>query len=311
MSDSKIKKNEKVIDISDMSMEELKEKYKSTSEKIEEINKKIEEMENKTKEENKGKIPLAELINKSIDFLRGDITQKDFASFGETISIRPYIPMSEKLRLISSIIFRLNNFESNGYHEIKIINMEKDLFFDVLLGGYAMIDVSDYKLKTYDNMDILYPLFSSFILQYCSLDYNMLKDMIKESLSIYHIEDLNKILEGLDYKEIEKTTKENERIINELQNSKELVKDLKNIAVNTNPGVEVLNTILQKEVKENLKAESKKEIAKKSTKENAKEITKEVKKEIEENKLENNLNQAQNETGKKRRGRPKKNTEKK
>lgn len=287
-------KKDKVIDISNMSMEELKEKYKNTSKKIEEINKKIEEMENENANKNKGKIPLAELIVQSISFLRGDITQEKFAEFGKTISIRPYIPMQEKLKLVASIIFNLNNFESNGYHEIKVINMEKDLFFDVLLGGYTMIDVSDRKLKTYDNMDILYPLFSSFILQYCSLDYNMIKDIIKESLGIYHIEDLNKIFEGLDYKEIEKATKENERIINELQNSKDLVKDLKDIAINTNPGNEILNTILQKDAKTAIK-----------------EPAKEVKKEIKENKIENNLNSSQNETGKKRRGRPKKSTEKK
>lgn len=297
----------KVVDISNMSMEELKAKYKDTSNKIEEINKKIENMEEKSINKNKGKIPLAELIVQSINFLRGDITQEQFAEFGKTISIRPYIPMSEKLRLVSSIVFGVNNFESNGYHEIKIVNMEKELFFDVLLGGYAMIDVSNRQLKTYDNMDILYPLFSSFILQYCSLDYNMVKDMVKESLSIYHIEDLNKILNSLDYKEIEKTTKENERIIEELQKSKDLVKNLKDIAINTNPGSEILNSFLQREAKEILKVNNKEEI-KKEDKGNTKEN---VKKNTKEDKLENNLNSVQNETGKKRRGRPKKSTEKK
>lgn len=298
MSDSK---KEKVIDINNKSIEELKEKYKVTQEKIKEVDKKIEKLEEKRKEENKGKITLAELIYSTIKFIRGEITQSDYAEFGKTLMIRPYIPMSEKIRIVAKIQFDVNN-DYTG--EVASAVLMKDLFYDGLLGGYALIDVSDKKLTTFENMDLLYPMIAPFILQYVNADYDSLTQMINNCFNFYNMKDMVKILEGVDYKKIEESTKENKKIIYEIEKNKELVKDLRDIMVATNSGSKTLDSLFKAEVLTEMKE---KEIKEKE-KEESKEITKESKKEIID---KNNLNSEDKSTGKKRRGRPPKKTEKK
>ena len=298
MSDSK---KEKVIDINNKSIEELKEKYKVTQEKIKEVDKKIEKLEEKRKEENKGKITLAELIYSTIKFIRGEITQSDYAEFGKTLMIRPYIPMSEKIRIVAKIQFDVNN-DYTG--EVASAVLMKDLFYDGLLGGYALIDVSDKKLTTFENMDLLYPMIAPFILQYVNADYDSLTQMINNCFNFYNMKDMVKILEGVDYKKIEESTKESKKIIYEIEKNKELVKDLRDIMVATNSGSKTLDSLFKAEVLTEMKE---KEIKEKG-KEESKEITKESKKEIVD---KNNLNSEDKSTGKKRRGRPPKKTEKK
>lgn len=298
MSDSK---KEKVIDINNKSIEELKEKYKVTQEKIKEVDKKIEKLEEKRKEENKGKITLAELIYSTIKFIRGEITQSDYAEFGKTLMIRPYIPMSEKIRIVAKIQFDVNN-DYTG--EVASAVLMKDLFYDGLLGGYALIDVSDKKLTTFENMDLLYPMIAPFILQYVNADYDSLTQMINNCFNFYNMKDMVKILEGVDYKKIEESTKENKKIIYEIEKNKELVKDLRDIMVATNSGSKTLDSLFKAEVLTEMKE---KEIKEKE-KEESKEITKESKKEIID---KNNLNSEDKSIGKKRRGRPPKKTEKK
>lgn len=298
MSDSK---KEKVIDINNKSIEELKEKYKVTQEKIKEVDKKIEKLEEKRKEENKGKITLAELIYSTIKFIRGEITQSDYAEFGKTLMIRPYIPMSEKIRIVAKIQFDVNNDYAG---EVASAVLMKDLFYDGLLGGYALIDVSDKKLTTFENMDLLYPMIAPFILQYVNADYDSLTQMINNCFNFYNMKDMVKILEGVDYKKIEESTKENKKIIYEIEKNKELVKDLRDIMVATNSGSKTLDSLFKAEVLTEMKE---KEIKEKG-KEESKEITKESKKEIVD---KNNLNSEDKSTGKKRRGRPPKKTEKK
>lgn len=298
MSDSK---KEKVIDINNKSIEELKEKYKVTQEKIKEVDKKIEKLEEKRKEENKGKITLAELIYSTIKFIRGEITQSDYAEFGKTLMIRPYIPMSEKIRIVAKIQFDINN-DYTG--EVASAVLMKDLFYDGLLGGYALIDVSDKKLTTLENMDLLYPMIAPFILQYVNADYDSLTQMVNNCFNFYNMKDMVKILEGVDYKKIEESTKENKKIIYEIEKNKELVKDLRDIMVATNSGSKTLDSLFKAEVL----AEMKEKEIKDKEKEESKEITKKSKKEIVD---KNNLNSEDKSTGKKGRGRPPKKTEKK
>lgn len=302
MSDSK---KEKVIDISNKSIEELKEKYKATQEKIKEVDKKIEELEEKRKEENKGKITLAELVYNTIKFIRGEITKADYAEFGNTLTIRPYIPISEKIRIVAKIQFDVNN-DYTG--EVASAVLMKDLFYDGLLGGYALIDVSDRKLTTFDNMDLLYPIIAPFILQYVSADYDSLTQMVNNCFNFYNMKDMVKILEGVDYKKIEKSTEENMKIIKEIEENKELVKDLRDIMVATNSGSKTLDNLFKTEVLAEMKEKGIKEKDKEESKEELKESTKENKKEIIN---KNNLNSEDKSTGKKRRGRPPKKTEKK
>ena len=103
----------------------------------------ILERANKAKEnQEKPKIKLAELVNTTIDFIRGTIGLDEMSAFGEKLSVRTYMPMMEKLKSMMVLIYNMN-IEPTESQEVMVLKLEKDLFFEVLLGGYGMIDVND------------------------------------------------------------------------------------------------------------------------------------------------------------------------
>ena len=187
------------------------------------------------------------------------------------MTIRNYIPILDKMRLIMAIIFKFNA-EDVEMHEIRVINMERELFFDVLLGGYALIDVNDPDLRTYQSYDLLYPLFANFILQYCKDDYSKIVKMIEDSLNIYAMQDLDSLFNNVDYKALKESAKQHEELVKKLEQNKEMVANLRRIMDATDPNtkkvLDNISEIANEEAKQSLSElteQSKKETKPKST----------------------------------------------
>ena len=201
-------------------------------------------------------IKLAELVNVASRFVQGKSSVEELDELGNRMTIRNYIPILDKMRLIMAIIFKFNA-EDVEMHEIRVINMERELFFDVLLGGYALIDVNDPDLRTYQSYDLLYPLFANFILQYCKDDYNKIVKMIEDSLNIYAMQDLDSLFNNVDYKALKETAKQHEELLKSFEKNKKLVADLRKIYEAENPnGVKVLDAVsetIQREANEEAK----------------------------------------------------------
>ena len=217
-------------------------------------------LKSEQKNEEKGKTPeqikLAELVNVASRFVQGKTSVEELDELGNRMTIRNYIPILDKMRLIMAIIFKFNA-EDVEMHEIRVINMERELFFDVLLGGYALIDVNDSDLRTYQSYDLLYPLFANFILQYCKDDYNKIVKMIEDSLNIYAMQDLDSLFNNVDYKALKETAKQHEELLKSFEKNKKLVADLRKIYEAENPdGVKVLDAVsetIQREANEEAK----------------------------------------------------------
>ena len=212
--------------------------------------------ENKTGNKIPEQIKLAELVNVASRFVQGKTSVEELDELGNRMTIRNYIPILDKMRLIMAIIFKFNA-EDVEMHEIRVINMERELFFDVLLGGYALIDVNDPDLRTYQSYDLLYPLFANFILQYCKDDYSKIVKMIEDSLNIYAMKDLDSLFNNVDYKALKETAKQHEELLKSFEKNKKLVADLRKIYELENPeGVKVLDAVsdtIQREANEEAK----------------------------------------------------------
>ena len=212
--------------------------------------------ENETENKISEQIKLAELVNVASRFVQGKISVEELDELGNRMTVRNYIPILDKMRLIMAIIFKFNA-EDVEMHEIRVINMERELFFDVLLGGYALIDVNDPDLRTYQSYDLLYPLFANFILQYCKDDYNKIIKMIEDSLNIYAMQDLDSLFNNVDYKALKETAKQHEELLKSFEKNKKLVADLRKIYEAENPnGVKVLDAVsetIQREANEEAK----------------------------------------------------------
>ena len=139
------------------------------------------EKEGNIKNDNSSTLKLEELINIAGNFVRGKIGTDELDEFGEKMIIRSYIPMIEKVRSLMMLVYKLDS-DPLQTSEVRIANVYKVLFFDVLLGLYGMIDVSNDELKTYAAYDLLYPIFAPFLLQYCEHDFGEYKKMFEDSL---------------------------------------------------------------------------------------------------------------------------------
>ena len=214
------------------------------------------EQKNEEKDKTPEQIKLAELVNVASRFVQGKTSVEELDELGNRMTIRNYIPILDKMRLIMAIIFKFNA-EDVEMHEIRVINMERELFFDVLLGGYALIDVNDPDLRTYQSYDLLYPLFANFILQYCKDDYNKITKMIEDSLNIYAMQDLDSLFNNVDYKALKETAKQHEELLKSFEKNKKLVADLRKIYEAENQDVvkvlDVVSETIQREANEEAK----------------------------------------------------------
>lgn len=204
-------------------------------------------------EENK-KISLSELIYQTKKFVSGDITQEEFGKLGERMTIRSYLPILEKYKILMLLVYTIEN-EQVEEPSLRAIVMKKHLFFDVLLGQYAMIDINDNHLCSYTSYDLLYPLFSEFILGFCKKDYEEFVEMLKDSINFNNLANFGEIFESLDYQELQKIADKNRATIEVLKQSKEIVAQLKEIYGNTSPENKKLTNALEKAVLDKINKE--------------------------------------------------------
>ena len=175
---------------------------------------------------------LSYYVNMITKFVRGKATAEELDELGNEMVIREYIPMKEKYRLIATIIFKMDT-ETDDMAETVVIAKEKNLFFDVLLTAYCGINCENQDLKTYATYDLLYPILSKYILQFCGEDYKKLVEMLDSSLNIYRMKELNEILGSVDYAEIKKVTQENEALLKKFYQEKDALEKLKELFVAT------------------------------------------------------------------------------
>ena len=175
---------------------------------------------------------LSYYVNMITKFVRGKATVEELDELGNEMIIREYIPMKEKYRLIATIIFKMDT-ETDDMAETVVIAKEKNLFFDVLLTAYCGINCENQDLKTYATYDLLYPILSKYVLQFCGEDYKKLVEMLDSSLIIYRMKELNEILGSIDYAEIKKVTQENEALLKKFYQEKDALEKLKELFVAT------------------------------------------------------------------------------
>lgn len=181
------------------------------------------------------KIPLQEVIEAFIDFYNGKLTEDDLNEYGKKIKTFEYIKATDKMIIAMSIVNSLQ-LDLNTPDEMKIINMYKDLFFYGLL-GYTNIDNSNKELFTFNNYDMLYPVFAPLLLgdENIKRDYELLQKIIESSINIGGITKMLEISEELDYNSMTSAAQSNKELIEYMENNKGLMDQLNTIAQYNNP----------------------------------------------------------------------------
>ena len=73
-------------------------------------------------------VSLEEIIDTTKKYLAGEFSDNEMNEYGQTLKIRGYIPLSEKIALIMNLmtVYEYSDYNSQ---EIRVADMYKNLFF--------------------------------------------------------------------------------------------------------------------------------------------------------------------------------------
>lgn len=179
-------------------------------------------------------VKLEEIIELVDNFLKGEVSADEMADYGAKMSVRAYLPLLDKMKIIIALTTRYI-YSDTELHEVRVAELYRDLFFYGLLVPYGNINCDDRSLITFANYDKLFPIFSPFLLSYCEADYKILKEYLHDTLDSYATKDFIDAVNGITADSLAEATKENKKMLRELENNKEVIRDLKEIAAMNNP----------------------------------------------------------------------------
>ena len=180
-------------------------------------------------------VTLKECIETTRRFYEGNMTTEQFDAWGSKLRIRAYIPIVEKMQIMMNVLMT-NQLETGVTSpEIIITELYKEVFYKIVLAGYGNIDLGEADYQTYDNYDLLYPVFNEYITGFCKDDYNTFMNMIRDSMSLYGITNVTDAVEKVDADKIKEATKSNEELLKALRDDRELVDKILDIASFNDP----------------------------------------------------------------------------
>ena len=179
-------------------------------------------------------IKLEDIVELVDNFLKGEVTAEEMADYGAKMSVRAYLPLLDKMKIVIALSTRYI-YSSTELHEVRVAELYRDLFFYGLLAPYGNVNCDNISLITFANYDKLFPIFSPFLLSYCESDYKILKEYLHDTLDSYSTRDFIDVVNGISADALSEATKENKRMLRELENNKDVIRDLKEIAAMNNP----------------------------------------------------------------------------
>ena len=203
------------------------------------------------------KVTLEDCVNITNKYLKGEITDDDFNVFGSKMNIRMYLPILEKMQLIMRILATTQISQNVVNPEIITAEMYKNIFYTVILGSYGQIELGEKDIQTYDNYDLLFPLFEPFIMQYAKKDFEVFKNMLNDSMGLYSLTNISNAMDNINMDELKKVARENRELIRNIESKEKLISDLKDIMSMNDPTtkkvVDELKTMSIEDIKEKLK----------------------------------------------------------
>ena len=168
------------------------------------------------------KVSLEDCVNITNKYLKGEITDDDFNVFGSKMNIRMYLPILEKMQLIMRILATTQISQNVVNPEIITVEMYKNIFYTVILGAYGQIELGEKDIQTYDNYDLLFPLFEPFIMQYAKKDFKVFKNMLNDSMGLYSLTNISNTMDNINMDELKKVARENRELIRNIESKEKL-----------------------------------------------------------------------------------------
>ena len=181
------------------------------------------------------KVTLKECIETTRKFYEGEITTEQMDAWGSNLRIRAYIPIIEKMQIMMNVIMTNQLQTGVTSPEILITELYKEIFYKIVLAGYGNIDLGKEDYQTYDNYDLLYPVFNEYILSFCEKDFNVFMNMIRDSMGLYGITNVTDTMERVDVDKIKEVTESNNALLKALREDKDIIDKISDIASFNDP----------------------------------------------------------------------------
>lgn len=194
------------------------------------------------------------VLEKTKQFLQGELTPTDFDEWGKTLNVRTSIPILDKMQIIMLIISK-RELSQSDLEEVNVVELYKWFFFYGYLSGYLMINIPD-ELMTYDNYDILEPIWGNFIESFANRDINILKSMLHDTIDFYGINGYTEAVKNIDINALEKVNAQQKQFVETLNAHDDLVEKLGELSAINNPYVTELVSSIKREAIKTVKEQN-------------------------------------------------------
>lgn len=198
-------------------------------------------------------IGFVDIVAKAGEFTKGEITPEEFSEWGNSLMVRTSIPILDKMSIIMTLI-SMKEYSGSEVAEITVCELYKNIFFYLYLEQYLGIDDISPDDATYEMYDFLDPIYGPWIESFAERDIKIFKELLKQSLEFYNIQEIDRAISLVDTEALASATQSNKDFLAQLNKDKNLIADLKELAVMNDPMtakvVEALKTQALEEAKE-------------------------------------------------------------
>jgi len=186
-------------------------------------------------------ISLNEVLEIGNRYKNGDMTYDELKAWGDTILIRTYMPIREKIERITKILF--DETYSEDIIE-RFLELEMNKFWFLLL-GYTDIQIDEETdLLTEDNYNLAFGLLGDWLLNFVKLDYDRSMELFDSIYNYLNVEDLRQSFNNLAGTDFSKMMESNQSLLEFFSQDREgMDKLLKLATLNQSRDLEIWNKL--------------------------------------------------------------------
>lgn len=186
-------------------------------------------------------ITLNEVLEMANKYSNGEISYDELKEWGDTIQIRTFMPIREKIERISKILFDMKYSEDIIE---RFLELEMNKFW-ILLLGYTEIEFEeDSELLTEDNYNLAFGLLGDWLLNFVKLDYDRSIELFDSIYNYLNVEDLRQSFNNLAGTDFSKMMESNQSLLEFFSQDREgMDKLLKLATLNQSRDLEIWNKL--------------------------------------------------------------------
>lgn len=180
-------------------------------------------------------LKLSEVIKICKEIKMGNLDQEAIAELLEPIVVVSYLPIMEKYKIITLILYGQNEDNKDDVQS-QMLYIENQKFWSILM-AYTNIDIeTEEYLQNVTNYDLIMSTVGNILIALCQYDYERSCQMLDNAIQLSNIHNLLFIAENIDIESVSKQNEQFKEAVNYLKDNKETVDKIAKI-IEVNNGI--------------------------------------------------------------------------